>query len=128
MSDGLDHLSRKTRERAFILARNAKGLGMPLGSVRFTPSYDYMSYWLTNGSDYVIIFCTPDGYLAELWYDREGKVENTFCAVKNIRHFLQYIKREGYQDVDVIFDSIETEGEQDLRSFLEDLDDGLDED
>ncbi len=125
VGDGLEHLSKKTRERAFILARNAKTIGIPLGAVRFTPHHDYMSYYLTDSSNYVIIFCTPLGYLVELWVDDEGTgVTPSFFAVKNIRHFLQRLKRDGYKDIDVIFGTkdIDYNGETDLRSWLEDLD------
>jgi len=120
VSDGLEHLSKRTRERAFILARNAKTVGIPLGAVRFTPHYDYMSYYLTNGSGYAIILCMPLGYLAEMLMEKDGHVISSYFAIKNIRHFLQRLKREGYKDIDV--PNVEDGSETDLRSWLEDLD------
>jgi hypothetical protein len=120
VGDELEHLSKKTRERAFILARNAKSIGLPLGAVRFTPHYDYMSYYLTNSTDYIIIFCTPEGYLVELWSDASGTPAASFFAIKNIRHFLQLIKREGYKDIDIMFEDIGQDDEVDLRDWLED--------
>ena len=118
VDDGLEHLSKRTRERAFILARNAKTLGIPLGKVRFTPRYDYMSYYLTDGSAYVIIFCTPDGYLVEFLTEVDKEVVITYLGIKNIRHFLQYIAKRDFQDIDVVFGE-----ETDLRGYVEDLDD-----
>ena len=123
MDDGLEHLSKRTRERAFILARNAKNIGLPLGAVRFTPHHDYMSYYLTDGNDYIIVFCTPDGYLAELWHEESDGQSPTvsFFGIKNIRHLLQLIKRMGYKDIDEV-SSADSEEETDLREFLEGLD------
>lgn len=122
VDDGLEHLSKKTRERAFVLARNAKSIGLPLGAVRFTPHHDYMSYYLTDGSSYIIIFCTPNGYLAEMWSEKEvGNPTVQFFGVKNIRHLLQLIKRMGYKDIDEVQDT-DSEDETDLREFLEGLD------
>jgi len=119
VDDGLEHLSKKTRERAFILARNAKNIGLPLGKVRFTPHLDYMSYYLTDGSDYIIIFCTPDGYLAEVWHNWGNKPPTTsFFGIRNIRHFLQYVLKDGFKDIDDVGNE-----ETDLRSYLEDIDD-----
>jgi len=123
VDDGLEHLSKKTRERAFVLARNAKSIGVPLGSVRFTPHFDYMSYYLSDSVNYLIIFCTPDGYLYELWSDSSGRIDVNYYGIKNIRHFLQLIKREGYQDVDILFDKKkpdnEADTETDLREWVE---------
>ena len=121
VDDSLEHLSKKTRERAFILARNAKSIGLSLGKVRFTPHYDYMSYHLTDGSSYIIIFCTPHGYLSEIYIDEDKQISCTYLGIKNIRHFLQYSKRNGYKDIDEMMDT--SEDEQDLRDYVEDLDD-----
>ena len=80
VSDGLGHLSKKTRERAFILARNARALGITLGAVRFTPHHDYISYYLASSDDYIIIFCTPSGYLLEIWSENDSEVSSDFFA------------------------------------------------
>ncbi len=106
VGDGLGHLSKDTRKRAFVLARNAKSVGIPLGNVRFSPSHDYMSYYLTNSSSYIIIFCTPLGYLVEMWAEgpKGALIEPSYFGIRNIRHFLQRIKKDGYEDIDVIFD------------------------
>lgn len=121
MEDSLGHISRKTRERAHIMSKNALALGIELGDLRFTPQYDYLSYYLANGTSYLIVFCTPLGYLVERWEeDEEGHISTEFSFVRNIRHFLQWALREGYEDVEALFDSEdEDEGPQDLRSFLE---------
>ena len=111
VGDGLEHLSKQTKKRAVVLARNAKSLGIPLGAVRFTPHHDFMSYYFSNSTNYIIIFCSPDGYLAELWSDSKGiGIESSFFAIKNIRHFLQTIRKLGYQDIDDMLD-IETDPE-----------------
>lgn len=109
MSDGLGHLSKRTRERAYMLAKNAKSLGLTLGAVRFSPDHDYMSYYLGNGQDYLIIFCTPQGYLLEVWKEEDGEVMANFFGVKNIRHFLRRAKKAGYQDLDILFEDIHDE-------------------
>lgn len=119
MADGLEKLSKKTRERAYILAKNAKEVGVPLGAVRFRPSQDYMCYWLTNSVDWLIIFCTPDGYLVEIHNEHLGSLEVGYLAVRNIRHFLQHLKRADYQDADVYFESNEPDDSIDIRSYLE---------
>lgn len=121
VSDGLEHLSKKTRERAFILARNARSIGLPLGAVRFTPNYDFMSYYLTNGSAYMIVFCIPEGYLAEWWQESEGYVSPDFFAIKNIRHFLQVLKKQDYKDVEEVFNS--DDDDDDITEYLKDQED-----
>lgn len=129
MGDELEHLSKKTRERAFIFARNARSIGLTLGSVRFTPRYDYMSYWLTNGEDYTIIFCTPTAYLVEMWTDGPEGIETSFFCIKNIRHFIQKLKSLKYEDVDLSTKDTNDEdldGETDLRDWVEDLDEQSD--
>jgi hypothetical protein len=123
MSDGLEHLSKKTRERAYKFAKSAESLDIKLGSVRFTPSYDYMSYYLANGLDYLVVYCTPGAYLVEKWYEEDKTLKVSYSAVRNIRHFLQWAKREDYADADFLFDSLDDDGERDLRRFLENLDD-----
>lgn len=121
--DGLAHLSKKTRERAYVLSRNARQLGIPVGHARFTPSHDYMSYYLTAPAteSWAVIFCCPDGYLVSLWTeDEEDGISSSYLAVRNIRHLLQHLKKAGYCDVDVAFPSLGGD-EVDLRSYLEDL-------
>jgi hypothetical protein len=81
-----------------------------------------MSYYLTDGDDYIIVFCTPNGYLVELWSEKEGQLPTvSFFGIKNIRHLLQLVKRMGYKDIDEASNA-EAEDEQDLREFLEGLD------
>lgn len=122
---GLEYLSKETREKAFVLSKNAKGMGISLGRPRFTVGNDYMCYWLTDGLDYVIIFCTPLCYLAEFYADQEGVLTTTYLAVRNIRWFLQWLKRNEFEDANELLHSIDrelSEGEIDLKTYLENLD------
>ena len=109
------HPSKKARERAYILARNAKQLDIPVGHARFAPNHDYMSYWFTNNVDYMLIYCTPEGYLAELWQDNEGAIVTTYLGIKNIRALLSKLKKLDYMDVDEALGDVEgyTEGDDD---------------
>lgn len=129
MSDSLGHLSKKTRERAFVLIKNASSIGLDVGTARLTPNYDYMSYYFTNELDYIIVFCTPDCYLVEIWEESNGSVDSAFLAVRNIRHFLQFMKKSGYHRVAIATEDISPEcqdGEKDLRDWLQDLDEDSD--
>ncbi|TFH25822.1 hypothetical protein E4G67_00430 [Candidatus Bathyarchaeota archaeon] len=101
------HPSRKTRERAYILARNAKQLEMPVGAARYAPNLDFMSYWFTNNIDYILIFCMPTGYLAELWQDTEGMITTTYLSIVNIRTLLSNLKKLNYRDVDEVLGDVD---------------------
>ena len=94
------HPSKKTRERAYVLARNAKQLHIGVGDARYAPDHDFMSYWFTNNTDYVLVFCIPSGYLVELWRDIDGVVSTSYLGVTNIRVLLSHLKKLGYTDVD----------------------------
>jgi hypothetical protein len=106
MTDDLGHLSATTKQRAFVLARNAKDIGLALGPARTSPPHDYMSFYLTDTTDYIIIFCIPQGYLVELWTEpTEGQIVTSFFGIKNIRHFLQYALRNDYRDIALLDDN-----------------------
>lgn len=130
MSD-LGHLSKKTRERAYVLSRNARSIGLLIGDARFNPTYDYISYWLCNDDSYVVLFATPDGYLAEIHavMDEGERTEFSPFYIKNIRHFLQRLKKLQYEDALIGQEGIdissldEPEGEVDLRGYIEGLED-----
>ena len=126
--DGLTHISKKTRERAYILSRNAKQLGIPLGAARFTPTYDYMSFYLSNEDSWAVIFCYPEGYLATInsFDSKAGSIQTTPLAVRNIRTLLQNLKKRSYVDVDVMLNELKSKfdnDEVDLRSYLDALED-----
>jgi len=127
----LGHLSKKTRERAHVLSRNARSIGLLIGDARFNPTYDYISYWLCNDDSYVVLFATPDGYLAEIHEvkDDQGHTKLSAFYIKNIRHFLQRLKKLHYEDALIGQDGIdissldESDGEVDLRGYIEGLED-----
>lgn len=100
VNDNVDHISPKTREKAMTLAENAKAIGLDAGKIRYNNSEDFMSFWFTNGLTFIIVFCTPYGYMAEIHTTEEGEVKPTFSLPKNIRHFLYFIKREGLTSFD----------------------------
>lgn len=107
------HPSKKTREKAFILARNAKKYNMGLKTARFSPHHDFISYWFTDSLNYLVVFCTPTGYLAELWEDDEGKVVVTYLGITNIRTLLSHLNKLGYRDVDEVLGDVEDYEAQD---------------
>lgn len=107
------HPSKKTREKAYILARNAKKYGMELKTARFSPHHDFISYWFTNGVDYLLVFCTPTGYLAELWQDDNGEVTTTYLGITNIRTLISQLHKLGYKDVDEVLGDVENFDAQD---------------
>lgn len=121
----LERLSKATRERAYVLSRNAKQVGVPLGHAKWTAGSDYISYWLTDGLDYAIIFCLPSCYLSEIHEMKDGVVCTTYLAIKNIRHYLQRLKRLSYEDADGLLLSMDEEltdeGEVDLKTYLEEM-------
>lgn len=122
-----DHLSKQTRNRAFILAKNAKDIGLKTGPARFNPASDYLSYWLYRESSYVVLYCTPQGYLVEFYWalgDRE-ELESSYYAIKNIRHMLQTLKRMGYDDIANAFPEVgeKSSDDVDLKDFIEGLED-----
>jgi hypothetical protein len=123
----LGHLSKKTRERAYVLSRNARSINLPIGRARFNPAYDYMSYWLSTADQYAVIFATPEGYLAEIHgIDIRGFPTRDPFGVRNIRHFLQRLKKCGFQDAlsEISEDEISSLGaDVDLRGYIEGLED-----
>ena len=126
MSD-LGHLSKKTRERAYVLSRNARSINLSLGDARFNPLHDYISYWLSTTDQYAVIFATPQGYLAEIHgVDRRGHPTHNAFGIRNIRHFLQRLKKCGFQDAlsGISEDEISSLGADiELRRYIEGLED-----
>lgn len=108
-----EHPSKKTKERAYILVRNARKYGMNLKTARFSPHHDFITYWFTNNIDYLLVFCTPSGYLAELWEDNEGAVNVTYLGVTNIRTLISQLNKLGYRDVDEVLGDVENFKPQD---------------
>ncbi len=103
VNDDVDHISAKTREKAMTLAESAKGIGLDPGGMRFNSTEDFMSFWFTNGLCYIIVFCTPDGYMAEVHKTKDGVVAPEYTMPKNIRNFLFYIKKLGLSSFDDYF-------------------------
>lgn len=101
------HPSKRTRERAYILARNAKKYGMSLKTARFSPHHDFITYWFTDSINYLLVFCTPEGYLAELYEDNEGEVTITYLGVTNIRVLISHLNKLDYRDVDQVLGDVE---------------------
>jgi hypothetical protein len=104
------HPSKKTRERAYILTRNAKQLSIGVGDARYAPNHDFMSFWFTNNIDYLLVFCMPSGYLAELWQDKDGVVTTSYLGITNIRVLLSHLKKLGYTDVDTSLRDADIDG------------------
>jgi len=131
----ISHLSKKTRERAYILARNARTIGLSIGDARFKPTQDYMSWWLTDGEGlYVVLFATPQGYLAEVHREHDdGSTTVQFFCIRNIRAFIFKLKKMRLEDASTMLTqeisplegSTEEDGEDEvgLKDFIEDLDD-----
>lgn len=118
MYDNFSHISTKTRQRAITLAENANGLGMDPGTVHFDEIHDFMGFWFTNGLIYVLIFCTPMGYLTETYETNEdGEESESFGFVKNIRHFLYYLRKNDLESFDEYISDID---DVDLEDVLTD--------
>ena len=100
MTQNADHISAKTRERAMVLAENAKKMGLNPGNIRFNSRWDFMSFWFTNGLKYIIVFCSPSGYLAEVHTEQGDEVKANYLGIKNIRNFLFAIRKEGLESFD----------------------------
>ena len=89
------NISTKTREKAIVLAENARKIGLHPGTIRFNSKEDFMSFWFTNGLKYIIVFCSPYGYLAEIHTTKDsGDIIAEYSAIKNIRHFLYHIRKQ----------------------------------
>lgn len=122
----MDYPSTKTRERAYVLSENAKGLGITIGKPKYLKDQDYISYWLTNMTDYIAIYCIPEGYLAELYTDSSGVLDTTYLGVRNIRHLLQHLKKNDYHAAEGLLHDLEKELDEDeegLKEFLKGLED-----
>lgn len=123
----LGHLSKKTRERAYVLSRNARSINLILGDARFNPDHDYISYWLSTEDQYAVVYATPQGYLAEIHgVDDAGLPTREPLGVRNIRHFLQRLKKCGFQDAlkGITEDEISSLGADiELRRYIEGLED-----
>ena len=118
------NLSKKTLERATILNKNAKSIGISLGDAKFPNVGDLITFFITNGEETVVLYVFPEGYLVELYVDvNHDSYDVSFFAIKNIRHFLIYLNKHGYESweeyhKDDIIDVIES-GEIDLEDLME---------
>ena len=120
----MDCPSAKTRERAYVLIENAKKIGLAVGRPRYSEGHDYIAFWLTDMVDYMVIYCMPLGYFAELYTDRDGVLDTTYLGVKNIRHFLQKLNKLAYESADSLLDDLKSHlGDEDLMEFFKDDDD-----
>lgn len=93
VNDDVDHITAKTREKAMTLAENAQSIGLKPGTIRFNDKDDFMCFWFSNGISIAIIFCTPDGYMAEIHSTGDDSPPH-YTMPKNIRHFLYWMKKE----------------------------------
>ena len=107
MNNPPNNITHATREKAIALVECAKKIGLNPGNTRYNSSSNFMSYWFTNGLRYIIVFCQPNGYMAEIYETNDdGEIESQFSAIKNIRNFLLYIKREKIQSFDDYFNEL----------------------
>lgn len=93
------NISRETVEKAISLARTAIKLGFaePQGITSDTHG-DSMTYIFTTKDTLVMVCCSPSCYLVS--YGRKGgytMAEAEYLLVKNIRTFLQTLKKKGYK-------------------------------
>lgn len=98
------HVSPKTILRAKRLADNATSIDLYPGIARWNDSGDYMWFVFTNKhSHIVLLFCTPTCYLLEHHTDDDcGNMYTEFSMVKNIRHQLMKLKRNGFHEAENI--------------------------
>lgn len=115
-------ISKKTQDKAIKLGKVAESLSINPGYIRFNNEDDFMSYWFTNGTIYLIVFCTPSCYLAEIYTkDKEAPTEYSaeYSAVKNIRNFLLYIRKSNLISFDSYFNNLDIHDVETLREFLD---------
>lgn len=115
MGDGLEHISKDTRKRAKTLITSARKVPLDIGKCRFPDEHDYIVHFFTNGAEYMMVYTTPDCYLAEHWYNEEGDEENLlrdFFCIKNIRNFLYALKREDYTSCDSYYSDLSEEEDE----------------
>lgn len=92
-------VSVETIRRAGRLAKNALGIDLNPGTVRWIEGKDLLFFMLTNGPDLSIIFCSPSCYFVELHRETEdGELFEEFLMIKNIRNWLFYLRRNNYHD------------------------------
>lgn len=92
-------ISKKTIERALKLGENAKQIGIGLSNGKFKSGADFVCFCFKNPEGaYLLIYCVPDGYLAEIHKDVGDTIETTLLGVRNIRNFLQHMYAENYTD------------------------------
>jgi hypothetical protein len=115
-----EHISIKTARRALTLAECAARIELHAGRPRASTSGDTVSFWFTNGRDYIVIYCIPECYLAELWAPEDGAMECFPLAIKNIRGMLRALYNASYTSFDDFFEDILNDaGDVDLRGLIE---------
>lgn len=117
------NISAATREKALVLIECAKGIGINPGTFRFNNTQDVVSFWFTNGLLYIIIFCSPHGYLIEI-HSSDQLSALSYGIVKNIRNFLFFVRKKKLECVDEYFtklaESVELDDE-DLRDIVDEI-------
>lgn len=117
-SDVHENITIKTARRALTLADCAERIGLNAGLPRASATGDTVSFWFTNGMDYVILFCIPDCYLAELWTHEDGEAECFPLAVKNIRGMLRALYNASYTSFDDYYEGLATDA-GDLKDLID---------
>jgi hypothetical protein len=95
-------LSKKTTERALILAKCAVKLGMkePFAALNSNSSNDMLVYIFASETSMVIVYTTPTCYLVSHGLkDHMTAKEVDYLIVSNIKTFLQRLKKEGYKSL-----------------------------
>ena len=123
--------STATLKRATKIGSIATKIGMDAGPVRDNPEKfgDMVFFMLSNGPDVCIIRCTAYAYFVEYYWDaHRGGLEIDYFMVKNIRNFLFYLRKRGFEDFDIwdakITDSLTEEGAELEGEFEDYFDDG----
>jgi len=120
---GPKNLSKETLERTAKFCRNAEQAKLQTGDARFPNDGDYIVFFMTNGSNTIVLYCTPTGYVAEYYEENEdGTFIANYLSIKNIRHFVFKLAKESYcswtQYNEDIMEKIDS-GEIDIADYLE---------
>lgn len=92
--------------RAARLVKNAESIKLHPGAARWIDeddekaSADNIYFMFTNkDGTLVVVHCCPFLYFIEIFSnDDKGKLQLDYSFVKNIRHFLYWLKHNGYYD------------------------------
>ena len=93
------HISPATILKAAKLAKNAKSIGFFAGNVYWDDHGDNVYFMFTNKHhDLILVHCCPYSYFVEKFDNDNDIPVKSYSMVKNIRHLMFWIRKNGYYD------------------------------